>query len=678
MAYPIQIQDEFGRLYDRKNRYLIDLIEAQGTEEANQIRRNRSAHPYIQALSQYEKEEAELLTRLKKEAEGLAPVSERKEVNRLNQRYYVAQRSHAFYEAHRDLTYDAVLKADTTAHEMRHIPDIIDLDRSLKERLLARQAELAHLDEGKRASALQEKETRQVKRQKALEAELAHSKEIFQQGLVSKKAYQRQVKMKKKRAADDLQALSYLDQKVSLEEEIKNIKHRQKVDLATAIKLLESDIADVRRRTPVELEKKRPFKAFLTFLLPGLGQLWNGQKEKAFFLFLGTLFLYLVALPYALGFGNYQGQGIFGLIHLANGGAKLDKSIIFMIEGIIAILFCLLSLFLLILSFQDVWTVERKEIEGVRPKNWFETKNTLKTDGFPYLVSTPALVVILFIVLMPIITTFLISFTNMDPSHQNKFQWYGLNNYLALIKGEGMAGSAFWTILGWTLIWTLAASTLSILIGFLLALLLNQERIRGKGFFRTIYLLPWAVPAFITIMFFSIMLGRGGPFTEALNGLFHTDLDVKNSATLTRMALILIQGWLGSSYIFLLTTGVLQGISKDLYEAAEIDGATALQRLSKITVPLVLFQTGPLLISQYTMNFNNFSIIYLFNGGGPFNPTVYGNLAGSSDLLISYIYKLTIQNQYQGMGAAITILISLVLILVTFIGYSRTAAFKEY
>ena len=90
-----------------------------------------------------------------------------------------------------------------------------------------------------------------------------------------------------------------------------------------------------------------------------------------------------------------------------------------------------------------------------------------------------------------------------------------------------------------------------------------------------------------------------------------------------------------------------------------MDGATTWQKLRHITLPIVLFQTAPLLVGQYVFNFNNFSIIYLFNGGGPFEPSKYGNLAGSSDLLISYIYKLTIENQYQGIGAAITVFVSL-------------------
>jgi arabinogalactan oligomer/maltooligosaccharide transport system permease protein len=173
------------------------------------------------------------------------------------------------------------------------------------------------------------------------------------------------------------------------------------------------------------------------------------------------------------------------------------------------------------------------------------------------------------------------------------------------------------------------------------------------------------------------MLAPRGVLTEIINNIVGMNIEVKNDPTLTRIALILMQGWLGSSYIFILTTGVLQAIPGDLYEAADMDGATAWDKIRRITIPLVLFQTAPLLVTQYTFNFNNFSAIFLFNGGGPFDPIKYGNLAGSSDILISYIYKLTMDNQYQAIGAAITMFISLGLMIFTFIGFKNSKQFKE-
>lgn len=436
-------------------------------------------------------------------------------------------------------------------------------------------------------------------------------------------------------------------------------------------------MADIRRKIPIEVEKTKPKVAYFTFLFPGIGQMFNKQYKKGFIFLLASLFIYLIAIPYALGFGNYQGEGIRGLISLAEGGRRIDKSLIFMIEGIIAIFLVILSLFLLYFSFKDVLKVEKDTIKGVRPNNWFETKTYLSEEGFPYVANLPALIVIIFMVLVPVTTTILLSFTGMDPQHQSKFSWIGIKNYKMIFLGEGLAGSVFWLTLGWTLVWTLLATSLAIFIGFILALLVNNDRVKGKTIFRTIYLLPWAVPAFISIMFFSIMLSPNGAISQLVNNIWGLEMSVKTNTTQTRIALILLQGWLGSSYIFLLSTGVLQSIPSDLYEASEIDGATTWQKLRHITLPIVLFQTAPLLVGQYVFNFNNFSIIYLFNGGGPFEPSKYGNLAGSSDLLISYIYKLTIENQYQGIGAAITVFVSIAVMLVSFLGYRSSKAFKE-
>ena len=309
--------------------------------------------------------------------------------------------------------------------------------------------------------------------------------------------------------------------------------------------------------------------------------------------------------------------------------------------------------------------------------SWGETKQILFEDGIPYIVSMPALIITIFIVFIPIATTILLSFTGMDPNHQAKFGWEGISNYSILVTGEGMIGSIFWKIFKWTILWTIGATTLGIFIGFSLALVLNNDRIKGKVFFRSIYLLPWAVPAFITIIFFSILSSPDGAITQMVQQVFGTTVSIKNDPTISKIMLICIQGWLGSSYVFLLSTGVLQSINTELYEAAEIDGATSFRKLTKITIPMVLFQTAPLLVGQYTFNFNNFSNIYLFNGGGPFNPAEYGNLAGETDILISYIYKLIMENQEQAIGAAVSILISIALMIVAYMGFSRTKAFKK-
>lgn len=671
MKYQKDLVDDRGKIYPRKNEYIKDIIDGKNPD--------RNSHPYIIKLNEYQKKEKELLDKAKKEADSLETSSENSnEFKDLNKKLYISKAMVEFYEENSYLTYDASLKAKEAEIYLNQIPQIIEHDLDLKNKLTDKSNKISLLSE----KELNDANEKIAKEKKILEEEYQKSldnlKESFEKNLISAKAYKSEKEKYKKRFEDSNKAIEFLNPKNSLEEEIKSLKYKIKQDVKEQRKILASDLAEARRRNPVETEKTSPWRSIVSLPLPGLGQLLNGQWQKALVFFLGSLFIYLIAIPYALGFGNYQGEGISGLISLAANGGRLDRSILFMIEGILAIVFLLIALFILIVSFLDVRKVEKAESLGVRPNNWFESVNILRTDGFPYLITTPALLVIIFIVLVPIFTAILISFTDMNPKNQNKFHWIGLENYITIAKGQGIAGQAFWKIFGWTLIWTIGASTLAIVLGFIFALLVNNERIKAKKFFRTVYLLPWAVPAFITIMFFSIMTSRGGVFSETLGSIFNTSLDIKNDAFQTRLALILIQGWLGHSYIFLLTTGVLQAIPKDLYEAASIDGANGLKQTFKITIPLVLFQIAPMLINQYTFNFNNFSIIYLYNQGGPFNPKVYGNLAGSSDILISYIYKLTMESQYQAIGAAITIFISIILIIISYLGYRKSSAFKEY
>ena len=675
MTYEKYLIDDIGEKRPRKNQYIIDSIKADETGKKIDAKN----HPYNQKLESYKKQKKDLLEKADAMAKKDPNYSlDQKYLRDLYYRKFMANAMLNFYEENKDLSYDSELDYKLCKLEYEQIPKIIENDLFIKSNLERASNRLEKLtsEEVEESKKLIE-EDRKVLSEK-FDADNKSLKKSFDEGHISKKAFKSEKEQLKQKFKDQNKRLDYRNPEVSLKEEIESLKYKIDKDYKKEIKILEADKAEARRRTPVEVEKTSAYRSILTAPLPGLGQILNGQWQKGLMFLLGSLFIYFIAIPYALGFGNYQGEGIAGLINLAQGGKRLDRSILFMIEGIISLVFVFLAALIYIFSFKDVRKVEKKEMAGIRPNNFFETKKMLRTDGFPFLITAPALLVIIFIVIVPIVTAIMISFTNMDPQNQNKFTWVGLNNYITIAKGQGIAGQAFWHIFGWTVVWTLLASTLAIVLGFIFALLVNNERVRGKKFFRTIYLLPWAIPAFITIMFFSIMTSRGGIIPEALNSLFNVNLDIKNNTFQTRAMLILLQGWLGHSYIFLLTTGVLQAIPKDLYEAASIDGATGFQRTLKITIPLVLFQIAPMLINQYTFNFNNFSIIYLYNQGGPFNPQVYGNLAGSSDILISYIYKLTMESQYQAIGAAVTVFISIILIIISYFGYKNSSAFKEY
>lgn len=685
--------DEIGVKRNRKDLYIFQIcILEEKIKEANKeeipalekerdlLIKNKDDHFYNIRLKKYKEEEKRFLKSLRSKKaifKNILPKDQSRKISSLQVKLFENQEKYKFYNDYKDLSYDAELALEESRINKISLPEIINFLKTTEKELERAVRDGKSIDE--KVNNKIEEEIRQYKniRKKALEEDIKIIKEKRKQGDISKKAKTNEILILKKQYKNEIMIKKFQSPKRSNKELIKSKKHDLKYGRKQKEEVLKANISDLRGRIPIETRKTKPINSYISFLIPGLGQILNKEYIKGGLFFIISLFTYLIAIPYALGYGNYQGDGIAGLINLAEGGLRIQKSLIFMIEGVIAVFLLSIASLLLYFSFKDVSKVEKAEIRGVRSKSWFSTKSYLKQEGFPYLVSFPAFLIIIFIVLVPIVTTILISFTGMDPQHQSKFSWIGLSNYKLIALGQGLAGSIFWRILGWTIIWTILSTTLAILIGFGLALLVNKDRIRFKRLFRTIYLLPWAVPAFITIMFFSIMLSPNGALSEIIGKLVGKRIEVKNSLVLTRGTLILLQGWLGSAYVFLLSTGVLQSIPKDLYEAADIDGASSWQKTRKITVPLVLFQTAPLLVGQYVFNFNNFSIIHLFNGGGPFNPKLYGNLAGSSDLLISYIYKLTIENQYQAIGAAITIVISIGLMFFAFLGYKNSKGFKE-
>ncbi|NLB51172.1 MAG: ABC transporter permease subunit [Clostridiaceae bacterium] len=667
MSYPKTVVDDIGNQYPRKNllltrdadevaiqAYKERIQEARTAEKAFLAQKAERKSTFLQSVDDPDRSIRHWLAAAN-ESEALA----------------------AFYQPLVDLDYDFELDYRQNLEIADQLPEIAAGRRQMLD--LRDQTKKALIEAKKTGQKEEVAEFRRLRKERLaqLDQENKELKAAYKKRMISAKAFSNEKREDALAARDQIRVLRRQLPVNAEKERLRYARHRLRQDRKSHLRVLNSDLSDLRRKTPVETTRRKPLISYLTWPLPGLGQLVVGQGIKALFFFIGSLFLYLVAIPYALGRGNYRGKGLFGLVSLAQDGSRLDRSVIFMVEGVIAIILLVMGLLLLYQSFRDVRRVEKQMIRGIRRANWFETRTSVRRNGFPFFASAPAALVTLFIVLLPIAVTILISFTNYDPSHQSKFSWAGLANYKQIVLGQGIAGGPFWHITGWTVIWTLFATSLAILIGFVLALLVNQDRIYGKRLFRTVYLLPWAVPAFITIMFFSIMFSPDGPLTSVLSSLTGQITNIKYSTWGTRIVLILLQGWLGSSYVFLLCTGILQGIPKDLYEAARIDGATGFQATRHITIPILLFQTAPLMIGQYTFNFNNFSIIYLFNGGGPFEPTKYGNIAGSSDLLISYIYKLTIQKQYQGIGSAITLIVSLVLIFIAWVGFSRSKAFRE-
>jgi arabinogalactan oligomer / maltooligosaccharide transport system permease protein len=410
--------------------------------------------------------------------------------------------------------------------------------------------------------------------------------------------------------------------------------------------------------------------ALLLSVIPGLGQFYNRQWIK------GLLFL-LVSIAFLAGFSDLLNMGLWGIFTLGTEVPR-DNSIFLLAEGIIAIIVLCFGLAIYSFNLRDAFQNGKMRDENRKISSLNDQYQNLIAQGYPYVVSGPSLFILIFAVIFPILFSFALAFTNYDLYHSppaNLVDWVGFETFSAIFTVD-IWRSTFFDVLAWTVIWTLVASALQVSLGILLAVVVNQKEIRFKKFYRTVLVLPWAVPGFVTILIFAGLFNDSfGAINNDILALFGINaVPWMTDANWSRLALILMQGWLGFPYIFIVTTGVLQSIPDDLYEAATIDGASVFAKFRHITMPMILIAMAPIIITQFTFNFNNFNIIYLFNGGGPAVP---GSTAGGTDILVSWIYKLTMQSSQYSLAAALTILLSVFVIAIALWQFRRTNSFKE-
>lgn len=428
----------------------------------------------------------------------------------------------------------------------------------------------------------------------------------------------------------------------------------------------------------IETDKKRMRTATLLSIVPGLGQIYNKQ------LFKGIAFLIVFAL-FVIEMINFGAEALIGLITLGS-TPGMDHSLFILIEGSLQLLILLLFILFYAINLNDARKVAKLWAEGKKVNTSIKSiLFNMVEHGFPYLFTIPAYVAMVFAIVFPVLVTIFIAFTNYDFYHippAKLIDWAGFENFTNIFFLSSYRDT-FLAVFGWTVIWTVAATTLQITIGIFTAIVLNQKFIKFKRVFGIIFLLPWAVPAFITIMSFSNMFNDSIgaintqviPLIDALIPFVDIgSMPWKTDPTFTKIAIILIQGWLGFPFIYVLVSGILQSIPEEQYEAARIDGAGVLQRFRHVTMPAIFTIAAPIFITQYTGNFNNFSMIYLFNEGGPGS---IGAGAGSTDILISWIYKLTTGTSPQySVASAVTLFISLFIIAISLIVFKKTKAFE--
>lgn len=422
----------------------------------------------------------------------------------------------------------------------------------------------------------------------------------------------------------------------------------------------------------------------LSVLLPGLGQWYNGQRIKGLLLAaagLGADAYFFMQLPLALQ----------GLVTLGETPARLDQvngesvyipgdhSINLLIQGLIVLLLFAVYLAVYAANIKDARSVARLRDQGIPAPPFRQSLRYLHDRRFPQLLLAVPFAGVLFLTIMPIIFMVLLAFTNYaSPGHippANLVNWVGLDTFASLFRLRSWS-QTFGGVLLWTVIWAITATLTTYLLGLAVALVLSQKEIRLKAAWRTIVIIPYAIPQIISLLSMKMLFnGQFGPINQYLAHFGLGRLPWLTDPLWAKVTVIIVNMWVGMPLSFLLISGILSTISPELHEAATVEGAGRLQRFRMITLPLILFATAPILILQFAGNFNNFNVIYLLTGGGPVNGGY--QFAGHTDLLITWLYKLTLNNNIYNMASAIGILIFLFVAGISLWNYRRTASFKD-
>ena len=410
----------------------------------------------------------------------------------------------------------------------------------------------------------------------------------------------------------------------------------------------------------------------LSFLIFGFGNLYYGQIMRGLlFLVFEIVFVAYMLVPsggiYWLSKGHWfqtgatlgtvQGGFQYDPVYDTDVWVNGDDSVKVMLYGLLTIIF--------IIGFIWTWRLQVKQARicmdmkacGRRLRSAKGDLRALVDEEFyKTLLALPVVGILVFTVL-PMIYMVLVAFTSYDAAHDgysNLFSWVGLEHFNSLFDfGKGGLGLAFGEILSWTLMWSFFATFTNYFLGMFVAIMINKKGIKLKKFWRTVLVMTIAIPQFVSLLYVSKLFDRSGIIGELIQELgwlpqsmvAANQLSLWENATSARILLVVINIWIGIPYLMLMATGILMNIPKDLYESSRIDGANTWQQYTRITLPYMLFVTGPYLLTSFVNNLNNFNVIYLLSQGNPLDTqigTAGGVSVGSTDLLITWLFKMTL------------------------------------
>jgi len=420
---------------------------------------------------------------------------------------------------------------------------------------------------------------------------------------------------------------------------------------------------------------KGSWQTKISYLIMGFGNITRGQILR------GLLFLAFECVFFGYMYGpgkispvdGYIQNGVYWLymfktLGTIEPGMKLDpildvtywvdghNSFDILLYGLLTMVFCVVFLCVWVMNIKQQKEIDIALSKGKKlPKAKDDIKDLLDHQFHKTLLALPITGIICFTVL-PIIFMIFVAFTNYGGEFDgfaNLFHWVGLENFKELF-GFGNSGGnlshAFGKILGWTMVWALFATFTCYFLGMLVAILINKKGIKLKKLWRGILVLTIAIPQFVSLLYVSKLFARDGLINGLLRnwGWISQPIEFWQNSDIARPLVILINIWIGIPYLMLMATGILMNIPADLYESSKIDGANAYQQFTKITLPYMLFVTGPYLLTSFIGNINNFNVIFLLTSGqAQGNSELAVVMPGASvtatdlDLLITWMFSIT-------------------------------------
>ena len=436
----------------------------------------------------------------------------------------------------------------------------------------------------------------------------------------------------------------------------------------------------------------------VSHFIMGAGNLAHKQIAKGLiYLFIQILFVLFMVLCPVVNSTPFGYKALVNLTTLGTNGQggfddkghaiEVDNSMLMLLFGVVTLGVIALYVGLWLSNIGSSYKADNDERFGAGPTSFKRDLAEMLDSKFHVTMLSPTVLGVLVFTILPTLYMILIAFTSYGgeaATGQVFFDWVGFDNFKEMFSNpNGEIAARFGNVLLWTVVWAFFATFTNYFGGIILAILINRKGVKGKVVFRTVFIMTIAIPQFISLLAMRNLLSVNGPINGMLqsmgiidspvNFLGH-DPNVPVNEWFVKFMIILVNMWIGVPYTMLMTSGILMNIPTDLYEAAKVDGARPLTMFFKITFPYIFFITTPYLISSFIGNVTSFNIIFMLTGGGP---SVAGYRAGKTDLLVTWLYKLTIENSDYNTGAIIGILTFLCTSVITLVTYRRSKSYKE-